>query len=245
MKLRLSQVRLLVASGAISGLVLIPASAQQSTPAADSQTAAPAVSSSSAATTQTPAAAATTATSTASDTATVKYPYGVEDVVKLSRAHVNEEVITTYIQNSGTIYNIAATDIVNLKNEGVSDNIINQMMDQRKRAAEASAQTQTPTQVALTDPSVAAITAAAVAPTYSQAPYVDTTAYGPPAAEVVEQAPSTVYVIPDPAVSFAYYGGGPYYRPYYRGYYPYRSGFVTIHGGYGSYGGHRGFRGHR
>ena len=85
------------------------------------------------ATAQTPAPT-TTATSTPApaDSAPVKLPYGVEDVLKLSRAQVSEDVILNYIHNSGTIYNLSPKDIVYLRNEGVSDRVINTMLDQRK-----------------------------------------------------------------------------------------------------------------
>ena len=41
------------------------------------------------------------------DAAPVKLPYGVEDVLKLSRAQVSEDVTLNFIRNSGTIYNLA------------------------------------------------------------------------------------------------------------------------------------------
>jgi len=71
----------------------------------------------------------------------VKLPYGAEDVLKLSRAQVGEEVTLNFIRNSGTIYNLAPKDIVYLRNEGVSDRVINTMLDQRKNVpAEAATQ---------------------------------------------------------------------------------------------------------
>ena len=85
------------------------------------------------ATAQTPAPS-TTASSTPAptDSATVKLPYGVEDVLKLSRAQVSEDVTLNFIHNSGTIYNLAPKDIVYLRNEGVSDRVISAMLNQRK-----------------------------------------------------------------------------------------------------------------
>ena len=85
--------------------------------------------------------AATPSTPATAEAAQVKLPYGVEDVVKLSRAQVSEDVTLNYIRNSGTIYNLAPKDIVYLRNEGVSDRVINTMMDQRKSVpAEMAAQ---------------------------------------------------------------------------------------------------------
>src|SRR5690242_20246916 len=45
--------------------------------------------------------------------------FGVEDVVKLSRAQISEEVIATYIQASGNTYNLHPSDIVHLHTQGV------------------------------------------------------------------------------------------------------------------------------
>ena len=77
----------------------------------------------------------------ATDTAPVKLPYGVEDVLKLTRAQVSEDVTLNFIHNSGTIYNLSPNDIVYLRNQGVSDRVINTMLDQRKNVpAETAAQ---------------------------------------------------------------------------------------------------------
>ena len=98
------------------------------------------------ATAQTPAPSTTTTSTPApADSAPVKLPYGVEDVLKLSRAQVSEDVTLNFIHNSGTIYNLAPKDIVYLHNEGVSDRVINAMLDQRKNVpAEMAAQTAPP-----------------------------------------------------------------------------------------------------
>ena len=57
-----------------------------------------------------------------------KLPYGVTDVLKLSRAQVNEAVIVTYVQNSGTAYNLNADEIVFLRDQGVTESVINVML---------------------------------------------------------------------------------------------------------------------
>ena len=94
------------------------------------------------ATAQTPAPTTSPAsTPAAADSAPVKLPYGVEDVLKLSRAQVSEDVTLNFIHNSGTIYNLSPNDIVYLRNQGVSDRVINTMLDQRKNVpAEMAAQ---------------------------------------------------------------------------------------------------------
>src|SRR6266550_8429493 len=71
-------------------------------------------------------------------TDSAKLPYGVADVVKLSRSQVSEDVILSYVQNSGTAYSLGPDDIVRLRNEGVSDRVINTMLAQHKRAVEVA-----------------------------------------------------------------------------------------------------------
>lgn len=159
-------------------------------------------------------------------------PYGVEDILKLTRAQVSEDVIVNFIGNSGTIYNLSPNDIVYLRHEGVSDRVINAMLEKHKKALDA-AQNQT-----------------APAPATPAAQPQDTAATAPPnpAPVYVQQpaqpAPSTVYVVPYPAANAAYYGYYPYYGyygPYYAPYYgPSISLGFRFGGGWGGYwgGGH-------
>lgn len=190
--------------------------------------------------------ASTTSASVASSAgAPVKLPYGVEDVLKLSRAQIGENIILNYVQSSGTIYNLAPKDIVYLHDQGVSDKVINAMLDQRKRV-EMAAQATSP-----------GGPAAGYAPTVGAAPTVPD-ASTVPAAPSVEQsatyaeAPltppaSSVYVIPYPAAGYAY---GSYYYPYsYYGpsYYGWYGPSVVVGLGFGGhrgfFGGHGGFHG--
>jgi hypothetical protein len=172
-----------------------------------------------------------------------KLPYGVEDVLKLSRAQVGENVILNFVQSSGTIYNLEPKDIVYLRDQGVSDKVINAMLDQRKRV-EVAAQTAGPAPVVTQNPSP------------SQSPPPDSAA-GPTAQvssdpNVVAEAPltppaSSVYVIPYSG-AYSYYAPYGYYYPYYGWYGPsfslgFRFGGHGYWGGRGYYGGH-GFGGH-
>src|SRR5690348_75268 len=120
-----------------------------------------------------------------------KLPYGVADVLKLSQAKVGDDIISSYIQNSGTIYNLGPSDIVYLKEQGVSERIVNQMLDQRQKLVKASAQQ-----------------SEAVA--QSQPAYTNSAAPAP-LPNFVAAAPtyvpsSTTYVISDPAPAYPYYG---------------------------------------
>src|ERR1035437_8894255 len=130
------------------------------------------------ATAQTPASSTpTTTTAAPTDAAPAKLPDGADDVRKLSRAQVSEDVTLNFIRNSGTIYNLAPKDIVYLRNEGVSDRVLNTMLEQRKTVpAEMAAQTApataptAPQAPAYPDPNAAAAAQASVqyAPTYAQ-----------------------------------------------------------------------------
>ena len=189
----------------------------------------------------------TTATSTpaAADSAPVKLPYGVEDVLKLSRAQVSEDVTLNFFRNSGTIYNLAPKDIVYLRNEGVSDRVVNAMLDQRKNVpAETAAQSAPPSApVAPQAPvypgandAAAAQASAQYAPTYVQ-----------PAPVYVEPQPtdvptSTVYVIPYYSSGYSYANCYPYY---YGGYYRSCGPSVVFGFGYGNGGHYGGYYGGR
>jgi hypothetical protein len=48
----------------------------------------------------------------------------VQEVVKLAQAHLGDDVILAYIKNSGASYTLSADDIVYLKGQGVSQNVI-------------------------------------------------------------------------------------------------------------------------
>jgi hypothetical protein len=194
------------------------------------------------------------ATGTATASGAVKLPYGVADVLKLSQAQISEDIIVNYVQNSGTIYNLAPGDIVYLRNQGVSDRVLNTMLDQKGRVA-GSAAGSGPQVVASAGPA-AGMPAPAPAPApVEAAPPAPAPGPGPAPGTAAVEAPmtppaSSVYVIPYPAATSAYYGS--YYYPYGYGYpyaysypYPYYWGprvsvGVRIGGGYWGGGGHWG-----
>jgi len=146
--------------------------------------------------------------------------YGVPQVLQLEQAKISDGIIVNYIQNSGTIYGLKADEIVYLKQQGVSDNVLNAMLNQRSR---------------LTGSTEPASSPAASAQTYTPAA---------PAVTYVQTAPpSTVYVIPDTQTyqyDTWYYGGYPYYSyPSYGGYYGWPA--VSLSFGWGGYHGGGGF----
>lgn len=207
-----------------------------STPAAEAATAQPA-----------PAPAAT-------EPAPAKLPYGVDAILKLSNAQVSEGVIMTYIQNSGTIYNLSPQDIVYLRNQGVSDQVITAMVDQRRNVTAAAAQNPPPATAQPAPVYTDSYTAAA--PTYAQAPatYVQPAptyvqppvTYVQPAPTYVDPNASTLYIIPYPAARYAYYGrpSSAYYGGYYGGAGP-TIGFGFGYGSGGYYGSRYGYYGGR
>ena len=160
--------------------------------------------------------------------AVVKLPYGVDDVLKLARSNISEDIILNYIQNSGTIYNLGPQDIVYLRNQGVSDRVVSAMLNQRKQveaAAAAQSNVQTPQAVSYAPvvPYAAAVPEAASAPV---APVYEDSGQAVPAAA------SSVYVIPYPQATAAYYGYYGYPYGYYGSYYYGPS--VSIGFGFGS-----------
>ena len=181
------------------------------------------------ATTSTPAApAATAAQPAAASQAALQLSYGVAEVVQLARANVSEDVIVNYVQSSGNGYGLDANQILYLKQQGVSDRVINAMLNQRSRMAAAQTAPQSPA-------ASSAPTATVVAPT-TPAPLVSS---------------SSVYVIPDTQTYDYYTYYYPNYYPYY-GYYwwpPVTFSFGWYGGGWhgGYYGGwhHSGGRWHR
>jgi len=184
-------------------------------------------------------------------TAPPKLPYGVDDVLKLSRAQVSEDIVLNYVRNSGTIYNLGPQDIIYLRGEGVSSTVLNAMLAQRQRVPEATAQAAV--QAASTAQAAATVAATTTAPV---AAYQDVapTYVTPPVADVETAPASTLYIISSPSVRAAYYGCSGYYcSPYgyyssfgcYPSYYPYCRGYygpaVSVgvrFGGHGHFGGH-------
>jgi hypothetical protein len=163
----------------------------------------------------------------------------VAQVLELSQAKISDGTIITYVQNSGTIYGLDASQIVYLKQQGVSEPVINAMLNQRNAMAAAAAQQPPPPQQ--NNP--------------------QTTGMGDQqngVAQPTTPAPSA-YVVPDSqtynynAWAYPYYYSYPYYYPYYSSYYwgwpaysywGWRGGYYSGWRGGGYYGGgHGGYYG--
>jgi hypothetical protein len=150
--------------------------------------------------------------------------YGVPQVLQLAQAKVSDDTIIAYIHNSGNSYGLDANQIIYLRQQGVSDNVLTVMLTQ-PRPASAPAPTAPPP-----DNSYQAQAPAS----YAAAP---TTTY-------VQSAPSPVYVVPNsqPYYYNNYYYSQPYYYPY--SYFPSVAlsfafgGSSYYHGGYHGGGGY-------
>lgn len=55
-------------------------------------------------------------------------PTGIADVEAMTKAGVTDDVIIAQIQNTRTVYHLAAPDVIGLRNAGVSDKVLNFMI---------------------------------------------------------------------------------------------------------------------
>ena len=134
--------------------------------------------------------------------------YGVNDVVHLSKANVGDTTIINYIQNNGSGYGLDASQIIYLKQQGVSDAVLTAMLNQPSRATSGTADV-----------------ASAVAPVQTA---TTTTTYVTPAPVSAPASSVSVYVIPAPPV-YSYYT----YPRHYLGFNScWPSSVVYIGGGY-------------
>ncbi len=99
-------------------------------------------------------------------------PLGIADVKALAQAKLSDDVIISQIRNSRTVYHLSAADIIDLKNAGVSEKVIDYMINTPTSAGGAAA----------------VVTPAAPAPTVVEAPPP------PPPTEVIVPAPGPGYV---------------------------------------------------
>lgn len=179
--------------------------------------------------------------------ASARTPYlsaGLPEIVKMHKAGVDASVLLAFVQNSPTAYHPSAKEIIYLRDQGLSSEIISAMLrrggELRERAAEAAREERS-----RATPPPAPAAPATPAPPQAAAP-APVVVYANPV-QPVYTAPSYVsypaYSYASPAYyNYSYYR--PYYRPSYYGsaYVGYRSGCYT---GYPSYGLSVGFGGGR
>lgn len=167
--------------------------------------------------TQTPAATE----AAASPVKPSQLPYGVADVLKLAHAKIGDNTIIAFVQSSRSQYGLGASEILYLKDQGVSEPVIAAMLRNGKNSAPTTA-------------------APAAVSTVTDNPPAPAT-YAPPAQTYVQNVPaqapaSTVYVIRNLPPTYVY---SDYYYPAYNGCYGAFFPPVSFSFGWGG-----GFRGH-
>ena len=70
-------------------------------------------------------------------------PLSVSDIKALAAANVSDDVIISQIRNSHTVFHLSTSDIIDLHNAGVSENVINFMINTPSLAGDDSAVTTT------------------------------------------------------------------------------------------------------
>jgi len=175
-----------------------------------------------------PAQNTTTATASAGLTPPL-LSYGVNQIIQLSQAKVGDDTIVNFIRNSGSSYGLDANQIVYLKQQGVSDTVLNTMLSQPRPTQTAAAAQ--PAAATATSTATVNVIAQPEAPCF----YVDP----------IYVTSSSVYVIPDTQTYMynthtyhPYYGGRSYlgYRSYnYGTHYSFGVGYGGSHRGRGNY----------
>jgi len=61
-------------------------------------------------------------------------PLGIADVKNMARAGVGDDVIINQIQGSHTVFHLSSADIIDLHNSGVSDRVVNTMINTQTSA---------------------------------------------------------------------------------------------------------------
>jgi outer membrane lipoprotein SlyB len=96
-------------------------------------------------------------------------PLAVADVKALAQAKVGDDIIISQIRNSHTVYHLSAADIIDLRNSGVSETVINFMINTPSTVGATSETTQgTTTYIsqAPPPPPVESVTVVAPGPDY-------------------------------------------------------------------------------
>ena len=78
-------------------------------------------------------------------TASLQMPYAVTQVLELEQAKIGDLTVVAYIKSSGTSYNLNASQIVFLRQQGVSDGVITAMLTQPRMGASIVIQLKNPT----------------------------------------------------------------------------------------------------
>jgi hypothetical protein len=137
--------------------------------------------------------------------------YGVPQIIRLSQAKVSDDTIIAYIKNSGFSYSLDADQIINLRQQGVSDAVITTMLNQPKSGPVVyTPATPAPQPVASSVNTSTSDTTPLYSPRQSdQIPTASASTQPVPMATVT---PTVTYVQTAPAPIYYYYAQ-PYYYP--------------------------------
>jgi len=160
----------------------------------------------------------------------VTLSYGADQVLQLARAKVNDGTILAFIQNTSGGFTLTADQIIYLKQQGISDAILNAMLTQPKTGAPSTATATTPA------PATETVVTTVPAATTVYVPNTTTYYYYPPLYRNYPYSYDSCWPY-YPAVSFSfgyhsYWGGG-----FHGG--GFHSGGGGYHSGGGFHGGHR------
>jgi len=128
---------------------------------------------------------------------------GVADIVELAQKGVGDTVLIEYVKRSAHVFDLSADEIVYLKDIGVSEEVIAEMLKHKSTIAQESNKTETATTQVPEKPTSAGPTSSAASATPPAAPDA-ASATTPPAPEPprpVEPAQSTAASQPQPAVA--------------------------------------------
>ena len=67
----------------------------------------------------------------------VQLSSGAQDVLKLARAKISDDVTVAFVQTSDRRFNLTASEIVYLRKEGVSDRVLTSMLTPQSQPAAA------------------------------------------------------------------------------------------------------------
>ena len=87
-------------------------------------------------------------------------PLGIEDVKSLAKAGLSDDLIVSQIRSSATVYHLGTADIILLKNSGVSEKVIDYMINTPSTATPPAAGVTT----VVVDPGPACVVAPVVYP---------------------------------------------------------------------------------
>jgi hypothetical protein len=85
-------------------------------------------------------------------------PLSIDDVISMARARISDDLIISQIRSSRTVYHLKSADIIDLKRSGVSERVIDFMINtpDEIRAAETERVVRTPPPPPLVEPVVVA-----------------------------------------------------------------------------------------